>query len=369
MGCIAKINYHIFTFFLLTTSLPCLSTDANTQVQARIIGGIRSNVNTWPWMAGLVKKKLRTFDGTYCGASLVAKQWVLTAAHCVAKYTPDDIDVIVNKAHLDSDNGERTGIERIIIHPLFDSDTLDNDIALVKLSTPSSSRPITLLPAHSDEATAEAPVTAIGWGTISAAKNLFPESLHQVDLSLISNEQCATAYDSLTDNMICTNSISGVKDTCQGDSGGPLVIFDSSSKTWRQVGITSWGYGCAVKGFYGVYTRLQKYIPFISDTICSVSEVPHPTSLKLTLTDNRVKATWDESAIGDYHYRINLAPFPEGFPIQSIDLNNLTQYSTTLTPDSAIYIGITRYKDNCNSKLSNVEYVKFQIPAVNKSNK
>lgn len=341
-----------------------LSINANAQqppIQAKIIGGERSNIEAWPWMAGLVKKNLRTFDGTYCGASLIAKQWVLTAAHCVEKYSPEDLDVIVSKAHLSSDTGERISIESIIMHPSFDSNTLDNDLALVKLSTPSTYLPISLLPTYSNQGQTGALVTAIGWGTISATKNLFPESLHQVDLSLISKKQCSSVYD-LTNNMICTDSLQGGKDTCQGDSGGPLIIFDTESQSWRQIGITSWGRGCALKDFYGVYTRIQNYTSFISDTICSKSEIPDATSLTLTLTNNIVKAVWTGSSATDYHYRLNFAPFPEGSPIQSIDLNRLTQYSTAVNVDSAFYVGITRYQDNCSSNMSNIEHFSLKKP-------
>ena len=353
-----KITPPLFPTFLLIILLPYSNVGTTAPPQARIIGGERSNIDAWPWMAGLVKKKLRTFDGTYCGASLVAKQWALTAAHCVAKYSPEDLDIIVNKAHLNSASGERTEVEQIIIHPLFDSNTLNNDLALVKLSTPSIYTPITLLPTHSGETDSNTAVTAIGWGTTSATKNLFPEALHQVDLSLISDKQCTAVYDNLTGNMICTDAFLEKKDTCQGDSGGPLIIFDTESQSWRQVGITSWGRGCALDGFYGVYTRIQNYISFISDTICSADEIPDTPSLTLTLTGNIVEASWDASTDND-NYRLSFAPFPEGHPIKSIDLNNLTHLSRSLGSNAAFYVGITRYKNNCNSEMSNIEHFIF----------
>ena len=361
-----KINPSIFNILIL---LSCLSSGVNAQIQAKIINGKPSNSNDWSWIAQLVSNNALAPNKSHhhCGASLIAKQWVLTAAHCVAKHFPKDFDVILNRKQISSDGGERISIEQIIVHPLYGRGTpLNNDLALIKLSVPSSSSIVTLLSTHSSQSKTGTLAIAMGWGTTSVTKtDLYSDHLQQVELPVVSEELCLSAYDNYvgkdrpSKNTICAGYLSKKKSTCTGDSGGPLVVFDTESQSWRQMGITSWAHGCSRKGYYGVYTRVQNYMSFISKTICLASEIPEATSLTLTQTGNTIKADWYTSK-NDNNYRLSYAPFPKGSPIQSIDLNDLTQFSVTLDADADFYVGITHYKDNCSSNFSNIEQATFK---------
>ncbi len=349
------LNYFIPTLFAI--SLFCTSNNsiAQTQKTEKILGGTPSNTTQWPWMTGLVKINLSPFDGIFCGGSLIAEKWVLTAAHCVIDENIRTFDVIVNYAQLDKTSGERLSIKRIIIHPLFDNLTLNNDLALLELSTPSNQQPIILLSSYSSQDAAEKPAIALGWGTLSDTENIYPTDLQQVELSIVGNSQCSKLLPDVTENMLCAGSASVKRDTCRGDSGGPLIVFDENSQSWRQAGITSWGIGCAIKGFSGVYTRVKNYAALISDIICSKDEIPTPAILSLDVDGVKVTANW-QSSNNDNSYRLNYAPFPQAEPVYSIDLNQLTQFSTVLSSGNAFYVAISSYKNNCTSDFSNIKH-------------
>ena len=153
-----------------------------------------------------------------------------------------------------------------------------NDIALLRLSSSITSiTPISLLDINTttNAILNQSNVTTIGWGsTVGYSPNeevtaAFPDILREVEVPLQSDDMCAqnvgSSYDATT--MICAG-VTG-KDACQGDSGGPLVYNDGGS--WKQIGIVSWGSGCASAGNPGVYTRLANYSEWITDTISNLS--------------------------------------------------------------------------------------------------
>jgi len=346
-------------FFLTLLVFFNLAQGSSNQISARIIGGTTSQADKWPWMAGLVSKNALAAS-VFCGASLIAKDWVLTAGHCVSGQPAFSLDVIINHAQLDATNGERIAVERIVIHPLYNPLTLDNDLALVKLKSSAQTAPVQLLAPYSTQDSPSKPAFALGWGAVVASGDLFPWDLRQVTLPLVSNSTCSFSMgEGISDDMLCAGDGSGLRDTCSGDSGGPLIVFDTESRTWRQAGITSWGAGCARAGSYGVYTRVKNYAAFISSQICSSQEVPVATSLKLDINANIISAQWDLDSNVD-GYRLNYAPYPDAQAIYSLDMNLLTDFSAELAFGSAYYVAITSYKNNCLSSYSNIEH--FILP-------
>ncbi|KAK8390964.1 hypothetical protein O3P69_016961 [Scylla paramamosain] len=237
-------------------------------VVTKIVGGEVATVHEFPWQVGVVTK---TESRPFCGASIIANQWILTAAHCVDENTASQARVVIGEHNwattADTQATKKLVIEEVIVHEGYDDQTMDNDIALLKLETPivfsNKIAPICLPSPGSLFESVFATVS--GWGTLSSGGSQ-PTTLHQVRVKTMTNEQCKnTDYsdDSITNNMICAGTPNGGKDSCQGDSGGPLVTDDADSS--QLIGVVSWGIGCANKDYPGVYTRVTNYLSWISE--------------------------------------------------------------------------------------------------------
>ncbi|XP_076047466.1 trypsin-1-like [Oratosquilla oratoria] len=235
----------------------------------RIVGGHETEINEYPWQVGIVKNSSKVLS-PFCGGSIIDKYHILTAAHCVDSRNPGDINVVVGDHHTgktdETDVTKRISVESITIHKDYDSSTLDNDIAIIKLAEPiefqsdNKIAPVCLPDAKTNYSNVEAIVS--GWGALSSGGSS-PDSLHEVAVTTLTNDECSESYSSLTDNMICAGDPNGGKDSCQGDSGGPLVTSNGGSM--QLIGIVSWGRGCALKDYPGVYTSVQKYLSWIND--------------------------------------------------------------------------------------------------------
>ena len=146
-------------------------------------------------------------------------------------------------------------IEKLIIHSGYDANSLDNDIALLKLKNPiqytARALPVCLPSSDPPEAGTECWIT--GWGALKE-EGSSPAILQQAKVPLVSKKTCGYVYGSLTTSMRCAGSNTGEIDSCQGDSGGPLVC--SVNRRWHLMGAVSWGIGCARKGYYGVYADI-----------------------------------------------------------------------------------------------------------------
>lgn len=237
-----------------------------------IVGGQEADPGEWPWQVALVSKGNDPGDGQFCGGALIGERWVLTAAHCVDTADTNSLDIVVGIHDLVTvDAGAvRVALSQIVVHPGWSDVTKDNDIALLKLAQPIAERarradalPIAYskLPPASIGALVGVDATVTGWGNRSSNGQDFPARLHEVVVPIIANADCQNAYSNLTDNMLCAGLPQGGKDSCQGDSGGPLVVADGSN--WQQAGIVSFGIGCALPDFPGVYTRVSRYIDWI----------------------------------------------------------------------------------------------------------
>ena len=239
-----------------------------------IVGGQEAQPGAWPWAVALVHANTAAAD-LFCGGSLIDPSWVLSAAHCTfnangSLLQPGQVDVVVGRHQLSSNTGQRIDVVRIVRHPDYHDGSFDNDVALFELATPAAAATIkfidTQMPALES---ANRPVTVIGWGTTDDGE--LSDVLRQVEIPLVDLTTCRLSYgifaNKVTDNMLCAGLKAGGKDSCQGDSGGALMTFDNSTSTWKQVGVVSWGEGCAAPNFYGVYTKISRYADFIAQQI------------------------------------------------------------------------------------------------------
>jgi secreted trypsin-like serine protease len=229
-----------------------------------IVGGKPAPDGRWPFMVALLSADVgNNFNAQFCGGSLIDAEHVLTAAHCVEGNSAASIEVLVGTQSL-AQGGRRVAVERVTTHPKFQSVGGGWDVAVLRLTTPVTDiEPVAYMRTKSEESTYAPPgtlTTGTGWGARSASGGSFPEELYKVRVPIVSRAECngSNSYDGdITSTMICAGLLGeGGKDTCGGDSGGPLITRDANGESNLQVGITSWGFGCAQAKYPGVYSRL-----------------------------------------------------------------------------------------------------------------
>ncbi|KAJ8724284.1 hypothetical protein PYW08_015758 [Mythimna loreyi] len=271
------------------------------RTKRRIVGGYETKEREYPWMAMLM------YNGRFfCGGSLINDLYILTAAHCTG-YRKERITIRLLEHDTKNPNETKTIIRKVsqvIRHQRYNPGTYDNDIALMRLderldlssavkrvrrddeegstSSPSSStteetattpaepatdddhrvRPV-CLPTPGLSYTRECGVV-IGWGVTDEGGSV-SNTLQEVKVPIVSNAECKDrSYGRrITDNMMCAGEPDGGRDACQGDSGGPLHVFNETTEKYQEVGVVSWGEGCARPDKYGVYARVNRYLTWI----------------------------------------------------------------------------------------------------------
>jgi secreted trypsin-like serine protease len=246
---------------------------------SKIIGGTDAPRLAQPWQVSLVIPWINDSRAAhFCGGSLIAHEWIVTAAHCIGNLQPGDVEVVAGTVILDKNN-KRTPVLKIIVHPDFDPVTFNNDIALIRIAPittfSNSLSPITLISENREGKLSHASsVRVTGWGATQVDGEAVAR-LQKIDISFISRKVCNAfiSYDgSVTPLMLCAGTIPRIKnntliqDACQGDSGGPLVI-DINKAEPMLGGIVSWGKGCAEPNKFGVYTRIPPQTEWIHRTI------------------------------------------------------------------------------------------------------
>ncbi|MBY5817812.1 trypsin-like serine protease [Rhizobium leguminosarum] len=281
------------TAVMLLLGSPALAqqdTDFAGEDGGRVIGGQTAKKGEWPWQVKILAPdpEQRGRFGGHCGGSLISQRWILTAAHCVTSGRSGkqdlfarDLLIVEGKSKIDKviavDGPDKPGlaVEEVIIHEDFDRKVFANDIALIKLSEPAKSKPAILASASDDEVEAAGrPAIVTGWGYTKADHGwddkYLPTELQEVELPIVPREDCRAAYrdssmrmNPIDERNVCAGYAEGGKDACQGDSGGPLVA-QRPDKRWIQLGIVSWGAGCAEAEHYGVYTRVAAFRDWIA---------------------------------------------------------------------------------------------------------
>uniref|UniRef100_A0A3B3BZE7 Peptidase S1 domain-containing protein n=1 Tax=Oryzias melastigma TaxID=30732 RepID=A0A3B3BZE7_ORYME len=253
-----KLNQQFF-------SAVCGQANLNT----RIVGGQNAPPGFWPWQVSLQT------SAHFCGGSLINNQWVLTAAHCFPSRSASGVNVLLGLQSLQGSNPNMVSrtITTLVVHPSYNSVTSDNDIALLQLSSPVTLTPYitpVCLASTSSNFYSGINTWVTGWGNTGSGISLpSPQTLQEVQVPIVGNRQCQCNYNtvSITSNMVCAGLPEGGKDSCQGDSGGPLVI--KQNNRWIQAGIVSFGEGCALPNYPGVYSRVSRYETWINAQITS----------------------------------------------------------------------------------------------------
>ncbi len=240
--------------------------ELDRMVQPRIVGGSVAGAADNPFQVALLSKNVsNNSSAQFCGGTLIKPNVVVTAAHCSDFTTAGQVQVLTGTRNLDG-TGVRRNVSRIRIHPNWNANTFDSDVAVWELTSSANGIPLATLATTSGAVGSNLLVT--GWGTLTEGGSS-PNNLRKVLVPRASRTNCndANSYNGdITGNMICAGRDQGGVDSCQGDSGGPLTRGTGNSVL---TGIVSWGDGCARRNLYGVYTRVAS--PSIRNFIISAA--------------------------------------------------------------------------------------------------
>ncbi|XP_039644021.1 chymotrypsin-like protease CTRL-1 isoform X1 [Perca fluviatilis] len=240
-------------------------------LNTRIVGGENATAGAWPWQ---VSMHINFAAIHICGGTLISDQWVLTAASCIILNFPSVWILYFGRKTQSGPNVHEVNrtVSQIIIHPDYNNVPFNNDIALMKLSSPVNFtnyiRPVCLA-SNFSQFYNSTPCWATGWGRLGKDEPLPAfDSLQEVQIPVIGEKQCSCNYlpiqgINITDKMICAGQEN--KGTCQGDGGGPLQCKQSSM--WIQAGISSFVIPCALDGFPDGYARVSEFQTWIMDQV------------------------------------------------------------------------------------------------------
>ncbi len=255
--------------------------------ETRIIGGAQAVVGRHRYAVSLQND----LGQHYCGGSLIAKDVILTAAHCHMGSMPFSVVLIDEDDENDGSGWDvRDGTDGYSMHPQYDQFTTDNDFMLVFLKRPLYGNvKLVKLNSNPNLPAIGRTVTAMGWGDTDARDDVvtLSDRLRVANVNVISNARCDTSRGTIggwhesyegqiTKNMLCARAVG--RDGCQGDSGGPLVLRNTDV----QVGVVSWGIGCANANFPGVYARVSSAYDWIEATACEGSDYANEAGFDCT---------------------------------------------------------------------------------------
>lgn len=403
-------------FYLTATAGPVETNSVLSDGYQAIIGGDIAELN--PWVVALVfnsdSDEFSISQLQFCGAVVIDPLWALTAAHCVFERDPNTFSLASGSGDLDDSDIELLDIERVVSHPFYGGQV--NDVALLRLKTPTEIPPIELLDAANDEATIDMIGTVYGWGITDVTEELceiqFDDSsvdknsftcvtldldarlrekqarLLRSDVSILSPQTCADtvtkAFQDIAepgdpidissilalvalDSVFCTKDLTEISNACYGDSGGPLIANIKGDVFL--VGIVSAGLtvaDCDPAQSTVLFTRVSYFEGYIDDVMGrnpaldfdSLCPAAPELSVRYTPTKTEnimVTLDWTEEG-GEIGYLIHYSEYPE--PSDTIEVVELpadqSEISIEFAPEQKIYLAVQAFNANCNSGLSNL---------------
>ncbi|WP_329106113.1 serine protease [Micromonospora sp. NBC_01699] len=223
-----------------------------------VVGGTRAAQGEFPFMVRL---------SMGCGGALYSPRLVLTAAHCVGA-TGNNTSITATLGNVDLQASSRITVRSNYVYRAPGYNGTGKDWALIRLATPVTT--LATLPIATSTAYDSGTFTIAGWG---AAREGGPQQryLLKATVPFVADSTCDSQYggDVVVAEEICAGFAAGGTDTCQGDSGGPM-FRRGANNAWVQVGIVSWGNGCARPNYPGVYTQVSYFSSAIASAAASL---------------------------------------------------------------------------------------------------
>ncbi|KAF5286934.1 hypothetical protein FQR65_LT12393 [Abscondita terminalis] len=243
-------------------------------VHFRVVAGAIAEKGDYPWQASLRIRNQGQMTH-WCGAVVITKKFILTAAHCLQGFSKGAYIVVAGDYNTDEDEGteQEAYIEEFYIHEHFRrGQKMNNDIALIKLKGAGFTftkdvQPI-CMPSTDILYEPGLNCTISGFGSIQSGKSSYSHDMRAVYIPLIAQDVCKMPHvygNTITDGMVCAGSLDEGADACEGDSGGPLACLHDGYYTLY--GLTSWGHHCGHANKPGVYVRVAHYRKWIDDMI------------------------------------------------------------------------------------------------------
>ncbi|WP_405588793.1 S1 family peptidase [Streptomyces sp. NBC_01190] len=233
-----------------------------------VVGGSPTTTEQQPWVVALSSRSRfgAGRSGQFCGGVALGPRTVVTAAHCFGEEALGvsdwrqlpDLRVIEGRTDLTTDAGQELQLSQVWVNPGFDPSTNAGDVAVITLAQDLPSGAVIPMAQSSDTDLYQDGTQAevFGWGDTTGSGD-YANSLREAPVTVFADSTCEQAYPGSADGtytkatMMCAGARTGGHDACQGDSGGPLVVAG------RLVGLVSWGSGCALAAYPGVYTRVS----------------------------------------------------------------------------------------------------------------
>lgn len=240
-------------------------------VTPQIVGGSTATSGVHPFQVGLLYKSVSdNFNAQFCGGTLVSERFVVTAAHCsdTIANPSREVQVLVGTQRLDG-SGQRVNVSQVRVHPNWNTNTNDYDVAVWELSTPVTGIAFASL-ASTAPASPSDVLRVTGWGSLTY-QGSYPIAMQQVDVPFVptNGSGYCQSQGGITSRMICAGQVG--KDSCQGDSGGPLTMNTGAGYTVL-IGVVSFGNSCALANYPGVYANVaNSNIRNFIDTAMSAS--------------------------------------------------------------------------------------------------